>query len=163
MNIEQFIYITITVISISSFMYIPKKMVRKALLSLLAFQATTWFTSIILVERGTIAFPVREFVKATKVNFIPQFLFYPALFMWFIILFPEGKSILFKTLHYILFVSAMVWFIYFTSHYTAISRFSSSMTYLIVIKAYIRNFLQYVICHIYINWFYKKRTQHEGV
>ena len=154
--IEQFIFIAIAVISISSIIYIPKAKIRLALISFLAFQATTWFTSIILVQAGKAVYPVREFVKATNVNFIPQFLFYPSIFMWFILLFPKERSLLIKMIHYVLFVSIMLWFIYFTYKYTDIYRFPNATDYSIVTKGYARNFLQFGICHLYVTWFFSK-------
>lgn len=156
MIVERFIFIAIALMSISSMIYIPKEKIRKALISFLAFHATTWFTSIILVQTGKVVFPVREFVKSTSVNFIPQFLFYPTIFMWFILLFPNNRSILIKITHYILFVSIMFWFIYFTSKYTDIYRFPNSTDYSIVTRGYSRIFFQFGICHLFITWFFRK-------
>jgi hypothetical protein len=156
MTIERFIYIAISVISTSSMIYITKEKVRRALLSFVTFQSTTWFVSLILVQRGKIAYPVREFIRATKVNFVPQFVFYPTIFMWFILLFPKDRGVLIKIIHYILFASAMLWFIYFTSKYTKINSFINSTDYSIVARGYLRNFLQFAICHLYITWFFKK-------
>jgi hypothetical protein len=162
MTIERFIYIGIAIISISSIIYIPKNQIHRALVSFLAFQATTWFTSIILVQRGKLKFPVRELVKATNVNFTPQFLFYPTVFMWFILLFPKSRSLIIKSAHYIFFVSIMVWFIYFTAKYTNIGSFSNPNDYLVIIDTYKRNFFQYIICHLYVIWFFKKAELHRG-
>lgn len=157
MTIEGFILTAMTVIPFCSIIYIPREKARKAFLSFLAFQTTTWGVSIALVEMGKITYPFRLFAKATNVNFIPQYLFYPAIFMWFILIFPEKRSILIKVIHYFLFVSIMLWTIYFTSKYTSISHFTSSNDYLIIRSSYIRNFLQFFICHLYITWFFKKR------
>jgi hypothetical protein len=155
MTIERFIFIAIAVISISSFLYIPKEKVRVALLSFVTFQATSWFVSNMLVQFDMISYPVREFTKATNVNFIPQFILYPALFTWFILLFPEKRSILMKAIHYIIFVSLMVWFIYFTSQYTNIHEFPNSTNNFNFAQGYLRNLSQFAICHIYIIWFFK--------
>jgi hypothetical protein len=156
MTIERFILIAIATLSMSTIIYIPKEQIRKALLSFLAFQTTTWFTSIILVQRGKAEFPVREFIRATSVNFVPQFIFYPTLFMWFILLFPKNKSIPVKITHYILFVSIMVWFIYFTSKYTDIYNFPNSTDFSTIARGYTRNLFQFAICYFYITWFFKK-------
>ena len=156
MPIEKFIFIAIAVMSIASLIYIPKEEVRKALLSFLIFQTTTWATSIALVEKGTIIYPVKEFTKAANVNFTPQFLLYPTIFMWFILLFPKNKNILMKIIHYGIFVSIMVWFIFFTSKYTNISVFPNSTDYSAIKNGYIRNFLQFAFSHLYITWFFNK-------
>ncbi len=154
--IERVIFIIISLISISSLLFIPKEKIRIALISFIAFQTTTWLTAIILTQLGNVVYPVREFVKATNINFIPQFLFYPSIFVWFILLFPKDKSTLIKMVHYTFFVSIMWWFIYFTYKYTDIYSFTSSSDSLIIIKGYSRNFLQFAICHLYINWFESK-------
>ncbi|WP_369699115.1 CBO0543 family protein [Paenibacillus silviterrae] len=101
---ERFIFIAITLVSLSTLMYIREKEIRKALLSFVTFQATTWLTSILMVQYGKIEYPVREFQTATAVNFVPQFIFYPTLFTWFILLFPTNRSLVIKIMHYILFV-----------------------------------------------------------
>ena len=156
MSIERFILIAITVLSISSMLYIPKKKVNVAFLSFLAFQATSWLASILLVQRGKAVYPVREFTKATNINFIPQFLFYPTIFMWHILLFPKDKCILFKVVHSIIFVSVMVWFVFFVAKYTDILIFPNSSDFSSVLNGYIRIIFQFSVCHFYINWFYKK-------
>lgn len=156
MTIERFIFIAIALMSISSLLYIPKEKFREALVSFLVFQASTWLVSIFLVETGKTIYPVREFVKATSINFVPQFLFYPTIYIWFILLFPQGRSILFKILHYLLFVSIMLWFYYFAYKYTDMYRFPKATDYGIITKGYLRNLLQFGICHLYLTWFFRK-------
>lgn len=158
MQIEKFILIAIALISISSLIYIPKKELRKALLSFLIFQATTWATSIALVQKGTIIYSIKEFPKAVNVNLIPQFLFYPTIFMWFILIFPKNRNILIKVMHYVIFVSIMVWFIFFTARYTNIHIFPNSTNRSIVTKGYVRSFLQFAFSHLYITWFFRKES-----
>jgi len=98
-TLERFILIAAASLSIASILYTPKGQLRKAILSFLAFQATSWFISILLVQINAIEFPVREFSKATNVVFTPQFFIYPAFFTWFIFLFPWKRTIIHKTLH----------------------------------------------------------------
>ncbi|MBB3113390.1 hypothetical protein FHS18_005502 [Paenibacillus phyllosphaerae] len=102
------------------------------------------------------ALPIREFQRATEVNFVPQFIFYPMLFTWFILLFPDKRSLFTKIMHYILFVSIMVWFIYFTAKYSDIYKFLGGTEFSRLANGYVRNFLQFAGCHLYISWFFKK-------
>lgn len=162
MTIERIIFITVALLSIVSMLFIPKEKIRIALLSFIAFQTTTWVTSIFLVQFGKAVYPVREFVVATNVNFIPQFFLYPSIFMWFILLFPKYRSILVKITHYFIFVSLMVWFIYLTSKFTNIYRFPKASDYSILTKGYLRNAAQYAICHLYIAWFFKQKAKLKG-
>ena len=61
-----------------------------------------------------------------------------------------------KIIHYGIFVSIMVWFIFFTSKYTNISVFPNSTDYSAIKNGYIRNFLQFAFSHLYITWFFNK-------
>lgn len=163
MIIEKFIYLAIALMSAVSTLYIKKEDIRKALISFLTFQASTWSTSITLVQTGIITYPVREFTKATNVNFIPQFMFFPCIFMWFVLLFPKDRSFLMKVIHYVIFVSIMVWFICFAHKYTLINRYLNTCDFKVVRNGYIRNFLQYGLCHLLVTWFLKKENKHRVV
>lgn len=77
--------------------YVPKAKHRLAFISLITFEATTWASINILVQSNQISFPVREFAKATQVGFLQNFLFYPMIFAWFMILYPAGPSKLKKS------------------------------------------------------------------
>lgn len=160
--IERFILIAITVLSLASILYIPKEQRRKALLAYVAFQATTWLTSITLAQLGSVEYPVREFQAATAVSFVPQFVFYPALFTWFILLFPAGRGWAVQAVHYFLFVSCMVFFIYFTFKYTNLYHFPGTTDFSMLANGYWRNFLQFAVCHFYITWFFKRQLPTEG-
>lgn len=162
MTIERFIFIAITLISVSSILYIPRGKFRIALVAFLSFQATTWCVSMVLAQTGQVVYPIREFVKATSINFIPQFLFYPMIFMWFILLFPKGKSIPRIAVHYLFFVSCMFGFIYFTAVYTGMYNIPKANSISTIIKGYVRNLLQYIVCHLYVKWFFANETAAEG-
>jgi len=93
LTIERFILNSVSAISIASIFYIPKEKFRLALVSFLVFQALTWPASILLVELGRIEFPVREFPRATPVGFITNYIFYPTIFAWFVLMFPINASL----------------------------------------------------------------------
>ncbi|MDF2893114.1 MAG: hypothetical protein K0R80_3481 [Clostridia bacterium] len=159
MSIERFILIAMVIISISTILYIPKDQSRKALLSFLVFQATTWFASIVLVQTGSVIFPVREFTKATKVVFTTEFFFYPIIFVWFIFLSPHKISVIYKILHWILFISISSWVAYFLGKYTNLSEFIKGSSYLNIFNTYWLFSLQYLLCFLYIKWFFKKNLR----
>lgn len=156
MTLERFILITIAILSLVSILYVPQNHFRKALLSMLAFQATTWFVSITLVNGGLVEFPVREFVRATAVLFTPQFLFYPAIFTWFIFLYPNNRNFVYKLLHWTIFISLSSWFAFFIGVYTDLSEFLKGTRLLQIFNTYWRFALQYLVSYLYIKWFFKK-------
>lgn len=156
MTIERFIIVAMTAMSIASFLYIPKAKYRLALISFLISQATTWPSSLILVEIGLIEYPVRVFTRATRGNFLLMFLFIPTIFTWFILIFPYHASIVRKILHYFIFASIFTWFTYFKSTYTNLEKLLKVTTLLHVVFMYIRYSFYLVANHIYISWFSKK-------
>ncbi|MDF2840296.1 MAG: hypothetical protein K0Q99_1068 [Clostridia bacterium] len=159
MSMERFLLIAMVIIPVFSFLYIPKNQFKKALMSFLAFQATTWFVSIMLVETETVVFPVREFVKATRIVFITEFFFYPIIFVWFIFLAPKMISLKYKILHWCLFISLTSWLAYFLGKYTDLSEFVRGNVYFGMFNTYWLFTLQYLICYYYVKWLYKKECQ----
>lgn len=158
MSEEKFIIIALSIASISSFFYIPKGKFRKAFLSFHVFQATTWAVSIYLVQTRSIAFPFRIFTHASKVALIPEFILFPTVFMWYILLFPSKRIIINKLLHLTLFVSIIVWYIIFAAEYAHLEVFVKGTVFSQLIRLYISFPIQFIICHLYIWWFYKERT-----
>jgi hypothetical protein len=156
MTIERFTLISMAIFSITSVFYIPKEKIRLALVAYVAFQTTTWFIFIFLTEINYVASPVREFVKATRAAFIPAFLFNPMIFTLYIILFPKRDNLLLKLSHYLIFVSIIVGVAYFTAIYTDIYKILKGSILSQLINAYLRNIIQFALCHLYIKWLFKK-------
>lgn len=157
MSIEHFILIAISLSSLVSIFYIPKTKYRLAFISFLAFEATTWASINILVQTGSISFPVRGlFIKATQVGFLQNFLFFPMIYTWFMLLYQNRATLTGKILHYIIFISAIVWSIYFLTVYTDLEDFNKGTAYSQLIRLYISFLLQFALCHLYINWLSKK-------
>lgn len=152
MPVEHFILITISLASLASILYIPRTKYRLAFISFLAFEATTWASINILVQTGSIAFPVREFTKASQIGFIQNFLFFPMVYAWFIIIFQSKPTLIGKIMHYLIFVSVIVWFIYFVSVYTGLEDFIKGTKYTQLFRLYISFLFQFGLCHLYIRW-----------
>lgn len=159
MTIERFILFAAAVISAASVLYIPKGQIRKALLTFLTFQATTWFVSIALVQIGLLTFPVREFSKATGAVFIPQFFIYPVFFTWFYFRLSYKSSRLYKALHWLISVSMPVFFAYFIAVYTDLSQFTKGSLRTNLVYLYGEFSLQYFVCFLYVNWFYSQKKE----
>jgi hypothetical protein len=157
MTIERFILSAAVVLSAASVLYIPKGEIRKALLAFLVFHTTTWIVSIALVQVDLIQFPLREFSKATGVVFIPQFFIYPVFFTWFYFGLSYKPSRLYKALHWLISVSLPVFFAYFIAVYTGLSQLTKGSLVANVIYFYTEFGLQYLICFLYMRWFYSEK------
>jgi hypothetical protein len=157
MTIERFILIGVTLFSAATFLYVPKKDFRKAVLSYLLYQSITWIFVIIAVEKGIFEYPVREFVKATRANFFPQFIIYPSIFVWYIILFPANRNVILKAAHYLFFISIPIWFIIFITIFTDLENFTKNTVYSQMIQMYFSFGIEFVACHLYIWWFFREK------
>jgi hypothetical protein len=161
---EQFILSAISLASLASLFYIPKTKYRLAFISFLAFEATTWASINILVQTGEISFPVRViFTRATQVGFVQNFMFFPMIYAWFMLLYQKKATIAGKILHYIIFVSVVVWFIYFFSIYTELEDFLKGSVCSQMVRLYISFLIQFLLCRIYINWLSKKTNVLTGM
>lgn len=91
LSFERFILITVWTVGITACLMIPQRKRREAWIAFLICQAITWIESLLQVRLGWIAFPVREFPKATDVCLTTEFFFYPlACAIYFI--FEPGQS-----------------------------------------------------------------------
>lgn len=163
MTIERFTLTAECIITIVSIFYIPKEKIRLAFAAFSAFQAVTWLYDVILVQLKVVEYPVRIFVKSTSINFLPEFLVYPAVFAWFILLYPRKPGLLRRCAHYIFFISLPIWFIYFITKYTELERFTTGLTLWQFIRMYASFFTLFVLCRFYLKWFSKKTGIIEGV
>jgi hypothetical protein len=142
--------------SLASVLFIPKTKVRQALVSFLSFQTLTWAGHLFLTENGTIEFPIRLFARATKGGILFNFLLFPMIFVWFILLLPGMTSLFKKIYHYAFFISIIVCFIKFTSDYTNLQNFLKGTPASRIIRLYINFIIYFVVCHIFVLWFSKR-------
>jgi hypothetical protein len=156
MNQDSFISISVTVASVVSIFYIPKKSYRLALVSFLACQVFSWPMPLIFTQIGYMAFPARMFMHATKINFIVLYLFFPMVFAWFMLLFPQKASIWRKAVHYFIFVSIIVWSTYYMSVYTHLQEFLKGTMQFNVAVLYLRIYMYTITSHLFIKWFSKR-------
>lgn len=162
MTQEYFLIAAMAALPIASVFYIPKHKLRLVLISFLAFQAITWARTIILEQIGIIEYPVREFMNATQGNFTLHFLFTPMIFTWFILLFPNKASIIKKIIHYLVFISAIVWPIFYIAVYTDLQNFLKGSLISHLIRLYISFTIYFITCRLYVTWFSKKIDLQRG-
>lgn len=162
-TIERFILLAVSLGAIISVFYIPKCKRREAVVAFAAFQTTTWTVINILVQIGAVAFPVREFQIATRVGVSQNFFVFPIIFTMFIVLYPEKMHFVWRVLHYGVFISVIVWFVYFISVYTDLEEFGKGSRLSQIIRLYRDFSLQFILCHKYVKWFSKKTAYLQGV
>ncbi|HEY9060237.1 MAG TPA: CBO0543 family protein [Pseudobacteroides sp.] len=162
-SIERFILIAASGGVVISIFYIPKSKRRQALVSFIAFQATTWAVANILVQTGAVAFPAREFQTATRVGFSQNFFVFPMVFTWFVLLYPSKLHFIYRLLHCVVFISIIVCIVYFFSIYTDLEEFMKGTKTSQLIRLYRDFTLQFILCHTYVKWFFKKSANLLGV
>lgn len=162
MTLESYIMILTSTLSLASVFYIPKNKIRLALISFLSFEPLTWAGHLYLTEKGTIEFPVRLFARATKGGILFNFVLYPMIFVWFILLWPAMTSLTKKIFHYLFFISLIVWFIKFTGDYTQLQNFLKGTPNSQILRLYINFTLYFIVCHIFVVWFSKRANLSKG-
>lgn len=158
MSKQLFIPITISLISVLSLIFIPKAQRRRAFIAFNIFQACSWIVVLTLVQGHQMTFPIREFPKASRANFLSQFMYYPIGFVWFVILYPEKGTNFKKAVHYFLFVSIPIVYIYLTIRFTDLRKPVSNNMYSMFILNYTSFFLEYRLCHLFVKWFFKEKN-----
>lgn len=156
MDENHFIIIAVAVASVVSIFYIPKKSYRLALVSFLICQVMSWPQPLVLVQIGYTAYPVRDFARATGVNVVALYLFIPMIFAWFMLLFPQNASLPRKAIHYFIFSSITVWFVYFISAYTDLQEYLEGTVLFNIAFLYLRVLVFMLLSHLFIIWFSKK-------
>ncbi|MFB5193661.1 CBO0543 family protein [Neobacillus sp. KR4-4] len=80
MSVDYAVIILMWVIGIFTYIFFtPKKRYRKVAVTALICQSLLWLNSLVHVEFDLIAFPVREFPKATDLLITTEYFFYPLL------------------------------------------------------------------------------------
>ncbi|WHY66805.1 CBO0543 family protein [Neobacillus sp. SuZ13] len=80
MSVDYIFIMAMWVSGVVAYMFLtPKNQYRKLLFSLLTCQALLWINSLVHVEFNLLAFPVREFPKATDLLITTEYFFYPLL------------------------------------------------------------------------------------
>lgn len=162
MTREYFVILAAMIASGTSIFYIPKKSYRLALVSFLICQVISWPQPILFVQIGYTAYPVRDFPHATGVNVSLLYLFFPMVFTWSMLLFPQKAHLWRKIVHYFIFASITVWFTYFISTYTDLMKFVKGTALFNVVFLYLRMLAYQIVCHLFIKWFSKRTGVLEG-
>jgi hypothetical protein len=78
--------------------FVPRRRLRLFIVAFLAAQMAVWIAAAVLLELGLIAYPIREFPRATNMGFTMEYMMYPVLCGLYIIYEPQrgwGKRALY--------------------------------------------------------------------
>ncbi|MFB9325914.1 CBO0543 family protein [Paenibacillus aurantiacus] len=91
MNVERWLLLSVWVVCLPALFFgIAKERRREMVFAFLLNQTYTWTMSLVLVESGAAANPVREFVRASGSNFSFNFILYPAVAVFYALYVPKG-------------------------------------------------------------------------
>jgi hypothetical protein len=152
MSSDTLIIITGWVITIVLLLiFIPKEKIRQAFLVFMFKQLITWLVGLVVVELRLIEYPVRSFAYASKTSFDFEYFIYPAFCVLFNLNYPEGKSFVRRSLHYVYFCSGLTAVEVLVEKNTDILEYLHWAWY----TTFITLFLTFFISRQFYKWFFK--------
>lgn len=130
---------------------IPVNKLRHGVVAFLFKQVVTWLFGLIVVEKGLISYPVREFRKAYKGSFSFEYFLYPTLCAIFNLYYPEGRSRALKFL-YLNFHAGIITIVeVLFEKYTNLIKYKKWAWY----WSYLTLGCTYYLSRIFYRWFFK--------
>jgi hypothetical protein len=152
MTLEYWVLILIWSASIVAVaLYIPNHKRREAVLAFLACQAVTWLNSLIHVNYGLLAFPVREFPKATDLLFTSEYMMYPLMCAFYYIYEPYSGNLL-RLFYLVGCISCLTIVDTVIVTYTDLIDYPNYSWY----WTWIDFFAIFLLINIYCKWFFKQ-------
>ncbi|OGO76870.1 MAG: hypothetical protein A2Y23_07760 [Clostridiales bacterium GWB2_37_7] len=140
-----------TITTVLLLLYVPKARIRQAFVIFMFKQLITWLVGLVVVELRLIEYPVRSFAYASKTSFDFEYFIYPAFCVLFNLYYPEGKSFLKRSLHYIYYCSALTAVEVVVEKYTDILHYVNWAWY----TTFITLFLTFFMSRQFYKWFFK--------
>ncbi|MBU9711366.1 CBO0543 family protein [Evansella tamaricis] len=134
------------------FRYVPRNKIRHGALSFLYKQIITWLFGLIVVEKGLIKYPVREFKKAYKGSFSFEYFLYPSLCVIFNLYYPEKRSKLFKFLYINIHAGALTLCEVLIEKYTNLIKYVKWKWY----WSYLTMGVTYYTSRLFYRWFFQE-------
>lgn len=133
--------------------FVKKGQVRTAFFAFMVAQLFSWPITLLYVQFGLQANPVRLFPHATESNFLFAFIFHPSVFVVYYLHYPKKVRKGMRFLYSAVIVSFPILFQFVTSLLTDLVLFSNK---LVVIGSYLLVFTLYNISRVYINWYFTR-------
>ncbi|MCD9021498.1 CBO0543 family protein [Cohnella silvisoli] len=151
MTLERRVLIMIWIASIIAVvLFIPKHKRREAIVVLLTCQAITWLNGILHVEFGLLAFPVREFPRATKLLFTSEYMMYPLMCAFYFIYEPHSRKLL-RLPYLVAWISGLTMVDVMIERYTNLIEYVNYFWY----WTWIDFFLIFLLTNVYCKWYFK--------
>ncbi|WP_026568348.1 CBO0543 family protein [Bacillus sp. UNC41MFS5] len=154
MSVDYVIIILMWVIGIIAYIFFtPKKRYRKVLVTLLICQALLWVNSLFHVEFNLLAFPVREFPKATDLLITTEYFFYPLLSGLYIAYEPKRSSYLIRLIYLSVWSSVIAIYDQMLVNYTNLVEYVHYAWYF----TWLDFFCIYAATNVIYQWFFKDK------
>lgn len=153
MTLERIILISAWIGSAAALvLFVPKRKRREAVLIFLAVQLLSWSLGLIYVEAGWIESPVREFTRATSVNFSFNYMLFPATGVFYTLMYPAQRTVVWRLIYTALFASAGTGFVYVIEICTDLFKNNMGTHY----RTWITFFLGFYTARKYYEWFFRR-------
>ena len=153
MSVDYVYIIIMWVIGMLAFLFLtPKNHYRKLLFTLLVCQAFLWLNSLIHVEFNLLAYPVREFPKATDLLITTEYFFYPLLSGFYIAYEPK-RSLMIRVIYLSIWISAFTLYDLILVNYTNLVTYVHYAWYF----TWIDYFCIFAVTNLVNHWFFKDR------
>lgn len=142
------------ILPIVLYIIVPRHRIREFLAVFLFFQTLTWLFSIGLTYFEFLESPVREFKFATQINFTVEYLVFPTAAVMFQRWFPNGSGKLRRSIHYLLSVGGILFFMFLLGTFTNIMEIKLDN----LIRSAFNFTFELWLCRKYIVWLMKQVT-----
>ena len=153
MSVDYIIIILMWVIGIIAFIFLtPKKRYRRVLVTALICQTFLWVNSLVHVEFNLLAFPVREFPKATDLLITTEYFFYPLLSAFYVAYEPKG-SLRIRLIYLSVWISFIAFYDQMLVNYTNLVEYVHYAWYF----TWIDFFCIFAVTNWIYQWFFKNK------
>lgn len=109
--------------SIMAFVVLLRKKPLEAQVVFLFHQMPTWVMGLVVVEAGWLAYPVREFQRATHASFLFEYLSFPVIAGYFVAYYPNNRGIVAKLMYFTAITLAIAVPEWFIERYTQLIKY----------------------------------------
>ncbi|MFD1953608.1 CBO0543 family protein [Paenibacillus thailandensis] len=152
MTLELWILLSVYVVAIGAFCFIPKNKIRLAVLAFLTKHVITFLIGLVVVEFGLIEYPVRLFPSVNRTSFTYEAFALPAVCSFFMIWYPIDRSKLYQLGYYAAYCSVLTGFELVLETYTDLIEYIHWEWYVTWISLCISFYITRRLCV----WFFSK-------
>lgn len=152
MRIEWWILLSAYVVGIGILFFIPKNIIRLAVVAFLFKQVITFLFGLVVVELGLIEYPLRLFASVNRSSFTFEYFFFPIICAIFNVWYPNNRSILIRLGYYVLYSSILTILEVIIEKYTDLIEYIHWEWYF----SWITLCLTFYFTRLFCIWFFKR-------